>query len=49
VIDDPAVVAEVAAEFERYEQALINNDVAALDAFFWNDPRAIRYGGGENL
>jgi hypothetical protein len=49
VIDDPAVVAEVSAEFERYEHALVTNDVAALDAFFWNDPRAIRYGGGENL
>jgi hypothetical protein len=49
MIDDPAVVAEVKAEFERYEHALVNNDVAALDAFFWNDPRAIRYGGGENL
>jgi len=21
----------------------------ALDGFFWNDPRAIRYGGAENL
>ncbi len=49
MIDDPAVVAEVSAEFERYEHALVTNDVAALDAFFWNDPRAIRYGGGENL
>lgn len=49
MIDDPDVVAEVEAEFLRYEAALISNDVAALDAFFWRDDRTIRYGGGENL
>jgi hypothetical protein len=48
-IDLPEVVAEVAAEFERYEKALVSNDVAALDAIFHKDPRTIRYGGGENL
>ena len=48
-IDLPEVVAEVTAAFERYEQALVSNDVAALDAIFRNDPRTIRYGGGENL
>jgi hypothetical protein len=48
-IDNPEVLAEVAAEFARYERALIDNDVAALDRFFWNDPRALRYGTGENL
>jgi Protein of unknown function (DUF3225) len=48
-IDLPEVVAEVTAEFERYEKALISNDVAALDSIFRNDPRTIRYGGGENL
>jgi hypothetical protein len=48
-IDLPEVVAEVTAEFERYERALIANDVAALDGIFHNDPRSIRYGGGENL
>ena len=35
--------------FDRYEQALVNNDVATLDAIFHDDPRTIRYGGGENL
>ena len=30
-IDLPEVIAEVAAAFERYEQALVSNDVAALD------------------
>jgi Protein of unknown function (DUF3225) len=48
-IDLPEVVAEVTAEFERYEKALVSNDVATLDATFRDDPRTIRYGGGENL
>lgn len=49
IVDLPEVVAEVRAAFERYEQALVTNDVDALDAFFHDDPRTIRYGGGENL
>jgi Protein of unknown function (DUF3225) len=48
-IDLPEVVAEVTAAFERYEKALVSNDVATLDAIFRNDPRTIRYGTGENL
>ncbi len=48
-IDLPEVVAEVRAEFERYEKALVSNDVATLDAVFRKDPRTIRYGGTENL
>ena len=30
-IDRPAVVAEVTAAFNRYEQALVSNDVTTLD------------------
>jgi len=48
-IDLPEVVAEVTAAFERYEKALVTNDVATLDALFHDDPRTVRYGGGENL
>ena len=48
-IDLPEVVAQVRAAFERYEQALVTNDVAALGAMFHDDPRTIRYGGAENL
>lgn len=48
-IDLPEVVAEVRAAFDRYEQALVTNDVATLDATFHNDARTIRYGGGEIL
>ena len=39
----PDVVAEVRALFERYEQALVDKDVAVLDATFWNSPHTIRY------
>ena len=49
IVNDPAVLAEVEAEFAKYEQALVTNDVATLDALFWDDPRTIRYGMTENL
>ena len=39
----PEVVAEVRALFERYEQALVDKDVAVLDATFWDSPHTIRY------
>jgi Protein of unknown function (DUF3225) len=48
-IDLPDVVAEVTAAFERYERALVTNDVATLNAIFRKDPRTIRYGGAEIL
>jgi hypothetical protein len=48
-IDLPEVVAEVRAEFDRYENALNENDVKTLNAIFRVDPRTIRYGGTENL
>lgn len=48
-IDLPHVVAEVSAAFERYEKALVTNDVATLDTLFRHDARTIRYGVAENL
>ncbi|MGG6293435.1 oxalurate catabolism protein HpxZ [Leptolyngbya sp. AN02str] len=48
-INLPDVVAEVTAAFQRYEQALVTNDVAVLDELFWNSPHTIRYGATENL
>jgi hypothetical protein len=48
-INRPAVLAEVTAAFERYENALVNNKVAVLDELFWNSPHTLRYGTGENL
>jgi hypothetical protein len=47
-INIPEVVAEVAALFERYEQALIDKDVDVLDATFWDSPHTIRYAIHEN-
>ena len=48
-VDLPDVVAEVTAQFPRYEQALVSNDVAVLDELFRKDARTLRYGIGENL
>ena len=48
-INLPDVVAEVTAAIERYERALVTNDVAVLDELFWNSPHTLRYGATENL
>jgi len=48
-INIPEVLAEVSAAFADYERALVENDVAALDNYFWNDKLTLRYGAGENL
>jgi hypothetical protein len=48
-IDLPEVVAEVRAAFERYEQALVSNDITALNELFRDDARTVRYGANENL
>jgi len=43
-IDLAGVVAEVRATFDRYEEALVRNDLAVLDELFWRDPRTVRVG-----
>lgn len=48
-INRPEIVAEVRAAFDRYEAALVGNDVAVLDELFWHSPHTLRYGGTENL
>ena len=48
-INLPHVLAEVQAAFDRYEQALVSNDVKVLDDLFWNSPHTLRYGATENL
>ncbi|MDP2218852.1 MAG: oxalurate catabolism protein HpxZ [Hydrogenophaga sp.] len=48
-INRPEVLAEVTAAFERYEAALVSNDVAVLDELFWNSPHTLRFGATENL
>ncbi len=45
----PEVLAEVEAVFDRYERALVSNDVAVLDELFWNHPMTLRFGATENL
>ena len=47
-INRPDVVAEIGKVFESYEAALKRNDAAALNEFFWDDPRALRYGISEH-
>jgi hypothetical protein len=49
IVNDLMVQAEVEAEAAAYEQALVNNDVAALDNFFAQTQYAIRFGQSENL
>ena len=48
-INIPDVVAEVTQQCERYERALVSNDVAVLDELFWNSAHTLRYGVTENL
>ena len=48
-INLPEVLAELSAAFDRYETALVGNDVEVLDELFWTSPHTIRYGAGENL
>lgn len=48
-INLPDVLAEVEFACERYERALVGNDVAVLDELFWNSPHTLRFGATENL
>jgi len=46
-LNRPEVVAEVSAAFDAYERALVDHDVAAMNAFFWHAPQTVRYGIAE--
>lgn len=48
-INIPEVLAEATAAFKRYETALMANDVAVLNALFWEAGETIRYGPWEAL
>jgi hypothetical protein len=48
-VNRPDVLSEVEAMVERYERALVTNDIEDLDSLFLNSPTTIRYGAGENL
>lgn len=43
-VDLPGTVGGVSAAFERYESALLANDLVALDELMWPDPRLVRVG-----
>jgi hypothetical protein len=47
-LNHPDVVAEVQAAFDRYEHALMVNDVETLNGLFWSHPLTIRFGLGQN-
>ncbi len=48
-INLPEIVAEVSAQFDRYEAALVSNDLETLNSQFWASPNTLRYGMGEIL
>ena len=48
-IDDPAVVAEITANLDRYDRAIAANDLDALDGMFWQSDRTLRYGPNGSL
>jgi hypothetical protein len=48
-INLPDVLVEMQEIFDRYENAVVNNDVAVLDELFWDNPLTLRYGIAENL
>ncbi len=43
-VNRPDVVADIGAVFERYEAALVANDVDVLDELFWDSPHVVRFG-----
>ena len=49
IINDPEVIAELRAMYPRYEEALVNNDVATLVEMFWTGELVMRFGVTENL
>ena len=48
-INHPQALAEVNAAFQRYQDAVISNDVPVLKELFWDNGLTLRYGIAENL
>jgi hypothetical protein len=48
-INNLQTLTELTRQFDRYQQAIIDNDVAVLNELFWNHTFTLRYGTGENL
>jgi hypothetical protein len=49
IVNDPLVIAELTDLADRYETALMTNDLTTLDAMFWQSPNVVRLGVNENL
>jgi len=49
ILNNADIVAQVRAAVDAYEDALMSNDIEALDGFFWNSPHTVRFGVAENL
>jgi ketosteroid isomerase-like protein len=49
MVNNPEVVAQIAALHDQYEAALVSNDVEKLVTFFWDSPHALRFGVNESL
>ena len=49
IINDPKIVREIQEQFAGYDQALIKNDLAALNGYFFDSPTTVRFGNAENL
>lgn len=49
IVNDPEVVAELQSLYQRYEEALVTNDVDTLIAMFWTGAPVMRFGVRENL
>lgn len=45
----PGPLAELTEAFERYERALVANDLETLDELFWDSADVVRYGPAEAL
>jgi hypothetical protein len=48
-INDPIAVAEVTKAFYAYENALMSDDIPAMDGLFYESDQTVRYGVGEVL
>ncbi|MFY9316370.1 MAG: oxalurate catabolism protein HpxZ [Burkholderiales bacterium] len=48
-IDIPSIVAEIAANLDRYDRAIEINDLDALDEMFWRSDKTLRYAANGSL
>ncbi|CAK9888999.1 hypothetical protein PS652_01828 [Pseudomonas fluorescens] len=48
-VNQPQAWAALNQAFERYEAALVGNDLNVLDELFWQSPHTVRYGATEEL